>query len=153
VWEDGALNGLRMAAEAGVRVTVITNQSGVGRGVMSTTDVEAVHRHMRREAELAGGRIDAVLVCPHAPEAGCGCRKPAPGLAEKAIEAAGIAPEETVLVGDMERDLETARRAGIRAVLVRTGKGRQTEASRVAPPVPVFDDLRDAVAALLDGDD
>lgn len=149
VWEDGALEGLRMAKTADVRVSVTTNQSGVGRGVVPSRQVEAVHARMLREADAGRGRIDAVFVCPHAPGEGCSCRKPAPGLVLAAVEASGIAAAETVLIGDAVRDLEAARAAGVRFALVRTGKGRATEIELADRDVPVFDDLSDAARSLV----
>jgi D-glycero-D-manno-heptose 1,7-bisphosphate phosphatase len=149
VWEDGALEALRMAKAGDVRVSVTTNQSGVGRGVVSFRQIEAVHARMLREAEEARGRIDAVFVCPHAPEEGCSCRKPAPGLVLQAIEASGIATEETLVVGDAVRDLEAARAAGVRCALVRTGKGRATELELADRGVPVFDDLSGVARSLV----
>ena len=120
-WEDGALDGLRMAKRSGVRVSVVTNQSGIGRGVVATARIEAVNRRMVDEAAAAGGRIDAVFVCPHAPDAECECRKPHPGLVHDAIAASGIPASATLLVGDAVRDLEAADAAAIRSALVRTG--------------------------------
>jgi D-glycero-D-manno-heptose 1,7-bisphosphate phosphatase len=148
-WEDGALEGLRLARAADLRVSVATNQSGIGRGIVEPLQVEAVHSRMLREASADGGRIDAVFMCPHAPEAGCLCRKPAPGLVLNAVEASGIAAADTVVVGDAARDLESARAAGVRFALVRTGKGRATELELAGVEAPVFDDLRDAVTALV----
>ena len=149
VWESGALAGLRLLSDAGLHISVVTNQSGVGRGVFPAADVDAVHRHMLAEAREHGCRIDEVFVCPHAPSDNCRCRKPAPGLLEQAIETSGIAAGETVLVGDALRDLEAAEAAGVAAVLVRTGKGRATEAQLDGSDYDVYDDLADAVRAIL----
>jgi D-glycero-D-manno-heptose 1,7-bisphosphate phosphatase len=104
---------------------------------------------MLQEASEHGGRIDAVFVCPHAPEAGCSCRKPAPGLVLNAMNESGIAASDTVLVGDAARDQESAQAAGVRFVLVRTGKGRATELELAGADIPVFDDLHGAVTALV----
>lgn len=149
IWEDGALEGLRLARAADLWVSVATNQSGIGRGVIQARQVEAVHSRMLREASADGGRIDAIFVCPHAPEAGCLCRKPAPGLVLNAVEASGIAASQTVVVGDAARDLESARAAGVRFALVRTGKGKTSELELAGTDVPVYDDLHAAVAALI----
>ena len=95
--------------------------------------------------------------CPHAPEAGCSCRKPEPGLILAALERSGIAAVESLLVGDDERDLEAAARAGVDAALVLTGKGRRTAAqlgahqSSRARPIRVFDDLDTLARALVSG--
>lgn len=148
-WLPGAREGLTLLTKAGIRISVATNQSGVGRGKMSLADVEAVHERMVREARVAGARIDAIFICPHAPEAGCDCRKPAPGLIEQAVAASGVPPAETLAVGDDVRDLEAAAAAGVPAALVLTGKGRR--AARAAGKVPVFEDLRELSAALVAG--
>jgi D-glycero-D-manno-heptose 1,7-bisphosphate phosphatase len=147
-WLPGALEGLATLRRAGLRISVATNQSGVGRGLMSLEALAAVHERMQDEAARAGGALDAVLFCPHAPEAGCDCRKPAPGLIHAAIAAAGIPAAETLLVGDDKRDLDAARRAGVSAALVRTGKGRNTEALLNGADVPIYDDLRQLALAL-----
>jgi D-glycero-D-manno-heptose 1,7-bisphosphate phosphatase len=126
-WLPGALEGLALLRNAGVRLSVATNQAGVGRGVMSLAQLSAVHAHMQAQAAAHGGALDAVLYCPHAPEQPCDCRKPEPGLIRQAIERSGIAAADSIVVGDDRRDLDAARRAGVAAVLVRTGKGRLTE--------------------------
>jgi len=141
VWEDGALAGLRLLVEAGMRLSVATNQSGVGRGVFGMEAVDAVNLKMMREAEAAGVQIQEVYVCPHAPEDECDCRKPLPGLIERAVEASGIPAAQTVVVGDAPRDLQAALAAGVRAMLVRTGKGRATEEQLDGRDIEVYDDL------------
>jgi len=148
-WESGALQGLLRLTGAGLLVSVTTNQSGVGRGLFDAAAVDAVHARMLSEAREAGARIDAVFVCPHAPQDHCRCRKPAPGLVEAAIAAAGIPPAKTVMVGDAQRDLEAAHAAGVRAVLVRTGKGRATEALLDDARTPVYDNLLCVAEALV----
>jgi D-glycero-D-manno-heptose 1,7-bisphosphate phosphatase len=150
-WLPGALEGLAMLRRAGVRLTVATNQAGIGRGVLSAAQLAAVHAHMRAEALAAEAALDAVLVCPHAPEAGCLCRKPAPGLIQAAIARSGIAAGESLVVGDDGRDLEAARRAGVAAALVRTGKGRQTEAQLPRADLVAYDDLAQLARALTGG--
>jgi D-glycero-D-manno-heptose 1,7-bisphosphate phosphatase len=149
-WERGALDGLRILAAASIEVSVATNQSGIGRGVFDEESLAAVHARMQREAEAAGGRIHRILCCAHAPDEGCGCRKPEPGLITEAVKEAGIPASETIAVGDADRDLEAARRAGVRAVLVRTGKGVDTERRLGDSEVPVYDDLRSAAAAIVE---
>ncbi len=148
-WEPGALDGLRRLAEAGILITVATNQSGVGRGVMDMEAVDRVNDVMLSEAEIAGAPIAAVFVCSHAPGEGCPCRKPEPGLIEDAVLFSGVPLAETVAVGDASRDLEAARNAGVRAILVRTGKGRDTEDRMGDGGVAVYDDLRCAAEAIV----
>ena len=149
-WLAGALEGLALLRGAGVRISIATNQSGVGRGLMSLEQLEAVHDKMRSEAARAGGAIDAVFFCPHAPDAGCACRKPAPGLIQAAVASAGISAADTLVVGDDRRDLEAAQRAGVAAVLLRTGKGARNEPLVRDLDVPVYDDLPAVARAILD---
>ena len=140
-WLPGALEALAILRQAGLHLSVVTNQSGVGRGLMSLEQLAAVHARMQAEASAHGGPLDAVLFCPHAPEDRCACRKPAPGLIQAAIARSRIAGAESLVVGDDQRDLEAARRAGVAAALVRTGKGRQTEGLLGNAGVPAYDDL------------
>ena len=147
-WLPGALDALAILRRAGLRLTVATNQAGVGRGLMSLEQLAAVHARMQADACAHGGALDAVLVCPHAPEAHCLCRKPAPGLIQAAIARAGIGAAESIVVGDDGRDLEAARRAGVAAALVRTGKGRQTEEQLSDASVLTYDDLAQLARAL-----
>lgn len=148
-WMAGALDGLRLLRGAGIRVSVATNQSGVGRGIVDRAALDAIHAHMIVEAAHAGGTIDRVFVCPHAPNSGCDCRKPAPGLLVQAIESSGIPRQATMVIGDALRDIEAAWAADVSPVLVRTGKGRLTEVALAGRAVPVFDDLREFAASVL----
>ena len=148
-WIAGSLEALALIAGAGIRVSIVTNQSGVGRGLMTAEDLDAVHARMMRESTLAGGRIDALFACTHAPETRCDCRKPAPGLIGAAVAASGIAAGQTLAVGDDERDIEAARRAGVAAALVLTGKGRAAASAFPRHAVPVYEDLASLARALL----
>ena len=148
-WLPGALEGLAVMRRAGLRLSVATNQSGVGRGLMSLEQLAAVHARMQAEASAHGAALDAVLFCPHAPGEGCACRKPAPGLIQAAIARSGIAAGESLVVGDDRRDLEAAWRAGVAVALVRTGKGRDTEELARQTSVPAFDDLPQLARAII----
>jgi D-glycero-D-manno-heptose 1,7-bisphosphate phosphatase len=119
----GSLEALRLLASHGARVIVVTNQSAIGRGIVSRETVDAIHRRMVAEVNAHGGRIDAVLCCPHAPEEGCRCRKPQPGLLLDAIRTFGVDPEVSCFVGDSLSDIKAAHAAGIPFVMVLTGKG------------------------------
>ncbi|MGB3562221.1 MAG: HAD-IIIA family hydrolase [Thermoanaerobaculia bacterium] len=149
-WEQGAREGLLLFARAGVRVSVVTNQSCIGRGLASPETIAGVNDHMRREAAAMGGNIDGVFVCPHAPEEDCDCRKPRPGLVLQAIDASRVPAIQTALVGDALRDLEAGRECGIQVVLVRTGKGAKTERNEQLEAIPVYDDLQSAAINLLE---
>lgn len=147
-WIVGAREGLAMLSHAGVHLSVATNQSGIGRGAMTRAEVDAIHLCMLEEVAQTGAAIDHVWVCPHAPDAGCACRKPSPGLLLQAIRASGVPASATVVVGDDLRDMQAAWAAEIPGVLLRTGKGRITEAMLPQDSnVDIFDDLRAFAAA------
>jgi D-glycero-D-manno-heptose 1,7-bisphosphate phosphatase len=150
-WLPGALEGLAILRGAGVRLSVATNQSGVGRGLMSLEQLKAVHRQMQAVASHHGGALDAVLFCSHAPQAQCQCRKPGPGLILTAVAQANIPAAETLVIGDDQRDVEAAWRAGVKAALVRTGKGRQTEELLRRRGVPAYDNLLQLARAIVKG--
>lgn len=134
--------------KAGFKVGVCTNQSGVGRGLLSEDTLAEIHGELYRLVDEAGGSIDALRYCPHLPDAGCGCRKPKPGLLIEMMKDLDTRPEETVFVGDALRDVRAAQAAGCRAALVRTGHGTAVEASARALGVrDVYDDLAAFAAA------
>jgi histidinol-phosphate phosphatase family protein len=122
-----------LARAHGMRVGMITNQSGVARGLLSSAEVAAVNA---RVAELLGP-FDVIQVCPHGPDDGCSCRKPAPGMITAAAAALGLHPDECAVIGDIGADLWAAEAAGARAVLVPTPAMRETErtGARSAPDV------------------
>lgn len=133
-----------------VQVAVCTNQSGVGRGMFTTEILASMHAKMNQLIAAAGGTPVDVWFCPHTPDAGCTCRKPAPGLLQTAMQALGAEPRHTVYIGDSEKDLLAALDAGCVPVLVRTGKGGHTETSATAQQLDhVYDDLPAAATALL----
>ena len=138
----GAREAVERLRAAGVATAVVSNQSGVGRGVISMGQVEAVNR--RVEALL--GPLGPWVVCPHDPADGCDCRKPAPGMVLRAARALGVAPERCAVIGDIGPDMEAARAAGARGVLVPTPATRPEEV-RAAPEVA--DDLVGAVELVL----
>jgi histidinol-phosphate phosphatase family protein len=110
---------------------VISNQAGIGRGVMSAADLAAVHAKMSAEAAAAGGRIDAVYHCPHGWDAGCACRKPRPGLFFQAQRDLDLDLTRTVCVGDDTRDGEAARAAGCPFVLASAARGLEAIATEI----------------------
>lgn len=118
----GALEALARLNHAGWHVVVATNQSGIGRGMIDMSAVNAVHAHMNRQLQLVGGRIDAVFLCPHTPEEGCACRKPKPGLLFDIVRRYGVDAAQVPMVGDTERDLVAAAGAGCEPHLVRSGR-------------------------------
>ena len=154
-WLPGARAALVSLSRAGLRISIATNQSGVGRGLMTQADLEGISALMRSEVDAAGGHISAVHTCPHAPDANCDCRKPAPGLIRAALRESGIAAAQTLVVGDDVRDIDAAHAAGVAAVLVRTGKGERALAllRERGDHVPVFDDLAQIAFSYSNGND
>jgi D-glycero-D-manno-heptose 1,7-bisphosphate phosphatase len=148
-WLPGSLEALATLGRAGVYLSVATNQSGVGRGLMTLGQLDAIHHRMQTEASQQGAELGAVLYCPHAPDDGCVCRKPAPGLIQEALARSGFTAAESLVVGDDRRDLEAASRAGVQAALVRTGKGRKAEQLLNGAAVPIYDDLAHVARAIL----
>lgn len=146
LWEDGALDALDLLAAAGVAVSVVTNQSGVGRGMVQADAVERLHDWLTRQMQARGVNVVGVFCCPHEPELGCRCRKPAPGLVRSAVYASGTPADRSVLIGDAPRDVEAALAAGVRAILVRTGKGCRSEV--LLPGVEAYDNVAAAVQAV-----
>lgn len=149
---EGSLEAIARMTQAGLKVAVVTNQAGVARGKFDLATLMAIHARMHHAVDEVDGRIDAVFFCPHHPDAGCGCRKPAPGMLLEALARFDTEPQDALLVGDSLRDLEAAAAAGVPAVLVRTGNGAALEASGKLPDgVAVHDDLAAVADALLAG--
>lgn len=153
-WLPGALSALAQIANLQLPILVITNQSAIGRGILSLDELNCVHAQARAEAQAWGGRIDEFFVCPHAPDAGCDCRKPKPGLLLAAAAQYDLDLERCVFVGDSITDMQAAIAAGCAAILVRTGRqGSMLDAKLAAlesapTNTRVVEDLG-AVAALL----
>jgi D-glycero-D-manno-heptose 1,7-bisphosphate phosphatase len=111
-WLPGARRALQLLHDSGYRVIVVSNQAGIGRGLMSDPALVQIHSRMSQEAAVAGGKIEAIYYCPHNWEAGCDCRKPNPGMLFQAQRDLNLDLSRTVFVGDDERDGEAADRAG-----------------------------------------
>jgi D-glycero-D-manno-heptose 1,7-bisphosphate phosphatase len=133
---------LALLRAAGIPVGVVSNQSGIARGLLDREQVDAVNR---RVDDLLGP-FDVWQVCPHGPDDGCACRKPQPGMVLAAADALGVAPEDVAVVGDIGADVGAARAAGARSVLVPTSVTLPEEVD--AAPV-VCPDLLSAVRPLL----
>jgi len=121
----GAAEALRRIRDQGFGVVVVTNQSGVGRGYFGMGAVERVNRRIGEMLAEDAGIIEGFYVCPHAPEAGCACRKPKTGLIEQAAQELGFDPAQSYVIGDKAADVEMAHNAGAMGILVTTGYGAQ----------------------------
>jgi D-glycero-D-manno-heptose 1,7-bisphosphate phosphatase len=149
----GSLAALARLARLGWPVVVGTNQGAIGRGLVSRAEVDEIHGRMIAEVTAFGGRIDAVLYCPHSPDEACACRKPKPGLLIEAAGRLSLDLSASFLVGDAESDLLAARAAGCAPVMVRTGRGdAEFDAilRRGGGGCPVADDLSAAVDWILE---
>ena len=144
----GSLEAIARLTQAGYRVVVATNQSGIDRGLFDMDTLNAIHDKMHNAVIAAGGRIDAIFYCPHTSESSCNCRKPKPGLFERIAECFNTDLADAYAIGDSLRDLEAAGAAGAQPVLVLSGKGTQEE-DWVPEGTRVFLDLAAAVGHIL----
>jgi D-glycero-D-manno-heptose 1,7-bisphosphate phosphatase len=128
-----ALEALKKLAQSDYKIIIITNQSAVGRGIISRDALEDMHQRMLAKVEEAGGRIDGIFACMHKPDDKCGCRKPSTGLIEMAATAFDIDLKESWLIGDNTLDIKTGRNAGCKTLLVETGYGGRDGNFEVKP--------------------
>jgi D-glycero-D-manno-heptose 1,7-bisphosphate phosphatase len=145
-----AASGLLRLQRAGFRLVVISNQSGIGRGLMTEAEVRAVNDRMAALLGEAGVTLDGIYWCPHAPDADCDCRKPRPGLVHRALRDLNGGLTGAWMIGDKRLDLELGRQLGLPGILVRTGHGRSEEAALASPPAAVTNDIGAAAAFVLD---
>jgi D-glycero-D-manno-heptose 1,7-bisphosphate phosphatase len=141
---SGVANGLRELSRLGLGLVVITNQSGVGRGFFNKVHVGLVHERMCQLLEAEGLHLDGIYFCPHKPEDDCPCRKPRPGLVEKAERDLGFDPQTAFVIGDKPCDIELGRQIGATTFLVRTGYGAQVAQERIITPDYIVDDIQEA---------
>jgi D-glycero-D-manno-heptose 1,7-bisphosphate phosphatase len=157
---DFAAEAIRLINDAGWRAIVITNQSGIARGLFTEEFLLRLHTQMQSVLWQEGARLDAIYYCPHHPEAGdppylrdCVCRKPKPGLMERAARDFDLVLRECFVVGDRHRDVELGLAAGARSVMVMTGGGREEylkdSALWTRQPDQVAENLLDAVKWIL----
>ena len=151
-WEpiEGSLEAIASLNQAGYRVVVISNQSGIARGLFNVDTLSKIHRKMRRMLAQVGGHIEVILYCPHGSDDDCSCRKPKAGLFEELAHRLRIDLIDVPAVGDSLRDLQAAMRVGAKPILVKTGKGEHTLEAGIPEGVPVFDDLSAVASSLLD---
>jgi D-glycero-D-manno-heptose 1,7-bisphosphate phosphatase len=146
----GSLEAIARLNQAGYRVVVATNQSGVGRGLFDMPTLNAIHEKMHKACAQAGGRIDAVFFCPHTADSECECRKPKSGMIKEIAERYGMDLQGVPSVGDSLRDLEASAGLGAQPILVLTGKGNKTQAKGGLPDgTLIYPDLAAFVATLV----
>ena len=146
----GSLEAISRLNHAGYNVAVASNQSGLARGLFDVFTLNAIHHKMHKMLAKKGGHVDAVFYCPHGPDADCNCRKPKPGLYLEIGKRYGMNMRNVPVIGDSKRDLDAALSIDAKPILVRTGKGINTERDLpVGTNIPVYDNLEMAVEALV----
>lgn len=145
-WIPGALEALRILARLGMPVVIVTNQSAINRGLTTLDAVHNLHDQMRSAIREAGGRLDAIYVCPHRPDEGCACRKPGVLLFRNAAIELGLELADSYMIGDSLSDLQTGWDLNMRVILVRTGLGGKAAAQLdgEALRVHIVRDVREA---------
>ena len=152
----GVLEAIRLLNQAGILVVVVTNQSGVARGLYTEDFVREAHRYIDQRLKDAGARVDAFYYCPHHPDGSvaalrteCECRKPKPGQLIRAAEEHDIDLTKSFIVGDRWKDIEAGEAVAARGILVRTGYGRDQEETHESRGAMVVDNLIQAVSWIL----
>ena len=138
---QGAPAALKLLRKAGYILVIVTNQSGVARGYFTMAAVRRIHAELKRRLAKSGARWDAIFVSPHGPESKSPMRKPGAGMLLAAKRRFGLDLAESWMIGDKTSDIECARRAGCRSVLVRTGKGGKDRAYKAKPTAVKADAL------------
>ncbi len=137
----GAVEGLLRLRRLDLRLAIVSNQSGIGRGYFSDADLKRVNARMTALLAAEGIHLDGIYCCPHAPEQDCDCRKPKPGLVEAAARELDFDPRAAFVVGDSRADVDLGRAVGATSVLVRTGHGEDTLAQAGVSPDHVVANL------------
>jgi D-glycero-D-manno-heptose 1,7-bisphosphate phosphatase len=137
----GAINGLRQMLAMGLGLVVVTNQSAVGRGFFNEARLDLIHQRFRELLETEGIHLEGIYFCPHTPEDDCSCRKPKPGLIERAASELDFDLQASFVVGDKAADIEMGRRVRATTFLVRTGYGADFVHDLAVNPDYVADDL------------
>jgi D-glycero-D-manno-heptose 1,7-bisphosphate phosphatase len=148
-----AVPAIRRLNAAGLKVVVVTNQSGAARGYFPASLVDEIHALLQKILAAGGAHLDGIYTCLHHPNEGCACRKPRPTLMERAARDLNLDLSRSYVVGDRYNDIETAANAGVKGILVLTGYGRgeyeYLRSAQKVQPVHVADDLLDAVEWIL----
>ncbi len=147
-----ALDALKIISNSPYKIVVVTNQSAVGRKLVPLTTVTSINDRLAETISASGGRVDAVFICPHAPNDGCNCRKPRPGLILQAARAMSLDLSRSILIGDAISDLLAGKSAGVHTLaLVQTGRGLQQaelQSAEQARPFSTFATLAQALQTL-----
>jgi D-glycero-D-manno-heptose 1,7-bisphosphate phosphatase len=145
----GSLEAIALLNKQGYDVVVITNQSGLARGLFDKAMLATIHEKMHRLLAEKGGEIAAIYHCPHDPESSCNCRKPKPGLLEQFALEKNVDLNSIYFIGDSLRDIQAAQAVGANPILVKTGKGQKTLDQNPNINIPVFENLYGAAEYIL----
>lgn len=146
--QPGVLDAIAQLNRASWHVVVATNQPGLGRGNVDVNEINAVHQRMQRELAAAGARVEAAFFCPHAPDEGCSCRKPAPGLLQQIALRYGAQPQEIWVIGQDHAHLQAGAAIGAHLVWVERGSTVSTPAPALPPDVAHYADWTAVAQAL-----
>ena len=146
---DGSLEAIALLNSYGYDAVVVTNQSGLARGLFDETILAAIHDKMHNGLAEIGGKITAIYYCPHGPASDCNCRKPRPGLLEQFAQEHQVDLQGIYVVGDSLRDVQAAQAVGASPLLVKTGKGLSTLNLNPHLNIPVFENLYDAARFII----
>jgi D-glycero-D-manno-heptose 1,7-bisphosphate phosphatase len=149
----GSIEAIARLSQAGYSIIIVSNQSGLARGLFTEFDLAIMHNYMQSLVEDAGGHIDAIFYCPHLPADNCSCRKPRPGMLQQIENEFLLSLKNVYFVGDTLKDIEAALSMSCLPILVRTGKGNVTSATlsdSLKEQVKICDDLSSAVTYILD---
>ncbi len=141
---EGSLDAIALLNRHGYKIAIITNQSGLSRGLFDEAMLEKIHAKMQQMVEEKGGKIDAIYVCPHGPGDGCNCRKPKPGMLETFASEHSVDLKGIAFIGDSLRDMQAARTVGAIPILVKTGKGQKTLTNNPGLHILFFENLYEA---------
>jgi len=149
----GSLEAIARLTDAGIAVTIVSNQSALGRGMIDQLTFDAIHGKLMLSIEEAGGFITHVSYCPHKPDDGCACRKPRPGMLFETLDMLALRADQALYIGDSIKDVEAAHAANMAVRLVQSGYGDAAiilEKSRLlVPSIQAYTDLAAAVDDLL----
>ena len=146
---EGSLDAIALLNKHGYDVAVISNQSGLARGLFDEATLTAIHDKMQRMLAEKGGFIRSIYCCPHGPESNCNCRKPKPGLLEQFSDEHKVDLATVYFIGDSLRDLQAAQAVNAKPLLVKTGKGQKTLVNNPNLQLPVFENLYGAAEFIL----
>ena len=148
---EGSLLAIKKLTDAGFNIVIATNQACISKKIINEKQLQAVHDHMSLLVEEAGGKIDYIAFCPHAPKDQCSCRKPETGLLDEIEERLSCSLKNSFFIGDKDSDVLCAINYGCTPLLVKTGYGQRSLTSKHCPPEErCFNNLLDAVHYVLE---